>query len=232
MFGAPEGLNYRTPIPESLSDMACGYGKINRTLYGFYEVAGIALSNPLFKSRPQKGCGTCVALRCAEPQGCMFGKDKDGNLRELTITVVDNCGSGCKENQFNLHALAFLKLASWQQGRVEVEYREVPCPRKGNIVVHVTNYRQDGNRGGWIRLTLQNVKGDGGITSVEMAASRSDTWQKMSNTYGAVWELNTFPSPPLDIRATNQKGEVVVLRSALTMAGTTGSFYSDGQFND
>jgi hypothetical protein len=37
-------------------------------------------------------------------------------------------------------------------------------------------------------------------------------WKGMSNTYGAVWEVSGFGSPPLDILLRDQAGQQVVLR--------------------
>jgi hypothetical protein len=44
---------------------------------------------------------------------------------------------------------------------------QVACPFKGGITVRVTDYRTAS--GGWIRLGLRNVAGDGDITMVELA---------------------------------------------------------------
>jgi hypothetical protein len=37
----------------------------------------------------------------------------------------------------------------------------------------------------------------------------SSPWMAMDNTFGAVWEANNFPEPPLDLRVTNSVGEKV-----------------------
>jgi hypothetical protein len=49
---------------------------------------------------------------------------------------------------------------------------QVACPFKGNIAVRVSDYRTAS--GGWIRLGLRNVAGDGGITMVELAKVRDE----------------------------------------------------------
>jgi hypothetical protein len=37
----------------------------------------------------------------------------------------------------------------------------------------------------------------------------SSPWIAMDNTFGAVWEANNFPEPPLVLRVTNSVGEKV-----------------------
>lgn len=44
---------------------------------------------------------------------------------------------------------------------------QVPCNFTGNITVAVDQYRAGG--GGWIRLSLKNVAGDGGLKSLELS---------------------------------------------------------------
>ena len=44
---------------------------------------------------------------------------------------------------------------------------QVACPFKGNIAVRVSDYRTAA--GGWIRLGVRNVAGDGDIIMVELS---------------------------------------------------------------
>jgi hypothetical protein len=55
-------------------------------------------------------------------------------------------------------------------------------------------------------------------------------WRKMSNTFGAVWELNGLPTPPLSLRATNTLGQQVIITNAILTAGATGEVESTVQF--
>jgi hypothetical protein len=55
-------------------------------------------------------------------------------------------------------------------------------------------------------------------------------WRKMSNTFGAVWELNGLPTPPLSLRATNTLGQQVIINNAVLTAGATGEVESTVQF--
>lgn len=38
-----------------------------------------------------------------------------------------------------------------------------------------------------------------------------DAFQQMNNTYGAVWEADTLPGLPLDVRITDSAGDAVVV---------------------
>eukprot|EP00879_Flechtneria_rotunda_P012123 GHRR01012661.1.p1 GENE.GHRR01012661.1~~GHRR01012661.1.p1 ORF type:complete len:114 (+),score=31.30 GHRR01012661.1:935-1276(+) len=111
---------------------------------------------------------------------------------------------------------------------MKIQYRQVPCKVAGNIVVNVDTYRA--TAGGYIKLSLKNVAGSGGITSVQLAQTGSTAYRPMNNTYGAEWEISIVPAPPLDIKVTNQQGQSVVLRGIITKAGQTGAFKSAVQF--
>ena len=70
------------------------------------------------------------------------------------------------------------------------------------------------SEGGYLRLDLQNVAGNGVITSVEMQkeGATDGRWKSLTNTYGAKWEVSMLPEPPLDLRITGADGEVLVAR--------------------
>jgi len=47
-------------------------------------------------------------------------------------------------------------------------------------------------------------------------------WRKLNNTFGAAWELNGVPPPPLHLRATNGQGQTIVVANAIPKAGVLG----------
>ncbi len=53
---------------------------------------------------------------------------------------------------------------------LQVAYRLTECAPVDNITVRVDGYRI--GQGGWLRLSLKDVAGDGGITSIELARTQ------------------------------------------------------------
>ena len=86
--------------------------------------------------------------------------------------MTDSCAQGCDALQVNLHAFGFELLAPTDVGSVAVRYRRVDCRPVDPIAVHVDAYRV--GAGGWLRLALKNVGGDGQVTSIELV--RGGAW--------------------------------------------------------
>eukprot|EP00775_Hariotina_reticulata_P006849 gene6849-7067_t len=72
---------------------------------------------------------------------------------------------------------------------------EVPCTFSSPIAINVDQYRP--TAGGWIRLSVRNVAGDGSVTGVQLG--KDGAWLPMKNTAGARWEASKLPNPPFDL---------------------------------
>lgn len=84
---------------------------------------------------------------------------------------------------------------------------QVDCNPPGNIVVNVNDFRS--SAGGYLKLSLKSVAGDGKLESVELRESSGGSWVKLNNNFGATWEASGLDSPPLDIRITSGSGEQI-----------------------
>jgi len=73
--------------------------------------------------------------------------------------------------QVNLHVFGFELLAPTDVGSVAVRYRRVACAPVDPITLHVDAYRVA--EGGWLRLALKSVAGDGQMRSIELVRACS-----------------------------------------------------------
>lgn len=89
-----------------------------------------------------------------------------------------------------------------------------------DMTINVMNIRP----GGWTRLTITDTGGDGVVESVALRVSGfDDDWIPMENKWGAAWEIDALPEPPLDFKITMSDGEQIVAEKVITNA-----FYFDG----
>ena len=101
-------------------------------------------------------CGACVRL--TGPQGT------------IDVRVVDRCPE-CAPGDIDLSPEAFAMIAPLEQGRVDIEWRYVPCAVEGPITYHF----KDGSNPWWTAVQIRNhrhaiagveVEIDGAWTSV------------------------------------------------------------------
>ncbi|WIA28320.1 hypothetical protein OEZ86_010870 [Tetradesmus obliquus] len=218
-FG-PKDNDPALPYPKSVPDASCGYGELTEKEFPGFKLVGISPKSEL-KARAMGGCGSCIEIKCADKQYC------SATTPTQVVMIYDTCDK-CAAKELNVNARVFEALAPLSLGRVDVQYRQVACPFKGNITVRVTDYRTAS--GGWLRLGVRNVAGDGDLTMVELAKAGSGAWIRMNNTYGANWELSKLPTPPFDVRLTTKAGKTTVLSAAVKTPGATGSFPTTAQF--
>lgn len=228
-FGGPQEGESNVYTLE-IANGSCGYGNIDNRLYPFYYVAGLHATNPLVKSRPMHACGTCVEIACVDARKiCNPGMS-------ITAMITDRCVNDCSENNINLHAFAFEKLASNQFGRIDIMYRLVECDPVDHVTVNVDQYRE--SAGGWMRVTFRNVYGDGALVRVEASDALNvdkktgkQNWFPMKNTFGAVWEISGLNTSPFKFRLTNSDGQTVILSPSKNITeGFTGSLETTSKF--
>ncbi|KAG2486787.1 hypothetical protein HYH03_014586 [Edaphochlamys debaryana] len=155
--GQDDPFNMRLPAG------ACGYGEMDSKMWPFYYVAAVSPNSPLVESRPQAACGTCLEVECQDPDNTACS-----SARSITVQVTDECPQ-CAANQINLHAFAFERIGRLKLGSAPIRYRQVECSPVDNITVRVDGFRV--SQGGWLRIALKSVAGDGGVTRVELARS-------------------------------------------------------------
>ncbi|XP_010676597.1 expansin-A7 [Beta vulgaris subsp. vulgaris] len=171
---------------------ACGYGNLFNNGYG---TDTAALSTVLFNNG--YGCGTCYQLMCANSKWCNKkrggGYGYGGGPTSITITATNLCppnwgqsndaGGWCNPPRvhFDLSMPAFKKLAFWRAGIIPVQYRRVPCAKRGGI-----RFSFQGNNY-WLLTYVMNVGGAGDIAQMWVKGSRTG-WISMSHNWGASYQ--------------------------------------------
>ena len=139
------------------SGAACGF-TLSPGDWPCDRLASIDPVNSPFAGGQQQGCGVCLEVQCTAP-GCAGAS---------TVVVADHC-DGCGSR-------VFLSQAAWSQAvqgsalqQLPGQVRQVACTPPGNLQPQVTEYRA--GDGGYLKLALQSVAGNGDLVSVEVKGS-------------------------------------------------------------
>ncbi|KAL4434037.1 hypothetical protein ABPG75_000478 [Micractinium tetrahymenae] len=235
-YGGPSDGQDPHQASGGLKSGSCGYGELSQSEWPYWSAVAVSSSFPLAANttrHPLLGCGACIELQCSDSR-CPAGANGSSLVALITDTCVD-----CPANKLTLHYLSFAqKLASPDIGEVGIQWRQVECDAPAPIVADIDTYRA--TQGGYIRLSLESVAGTGGIASIELRKSplagdrmslAGTTWARMTNSWGAKYELSGLADTPLDVRITSDSGEVLVARQAIKDAGVTGKLALPVQFS-
>ena len=102
----------------------------------------------------------------------------------------------------NIHASAFSEFLG-SVPRVAVTLDPVPCDPQQALWIKVTDARP--TAGGFVRLALQGVAGDGSVAAVDVRPTGSAAgWTPAQNAFGASWQASKFGDgvTSLDVRVT------------------------------
>lgn len=182
---------------------ACGYGNLYSTGYG---TSTAALSSALFNSG--LSCGACYELTCdtSGSKYCLPGNPS------IILTATNYCpqnsnGGWCDapKQHFDLAHPMFVSLAEERGGVIPVNYRRVPCAKKGGM-----RFQMNGNP--WFLLVLvTNVGGAGDVQQLSIKGSNSG-WYQMKRNWGQMWQLtgnSNMPGQALSFRAVLSDGTTV-----------------------
>ncbi|CAK9311018.1 unnamed protein product [Citrullus colocynthis] len=161
---------------------ACGYGNLFTNGYG---TDTAALSSTLFNNG--YACGTCFQIKCVQSTACYK------NVQFTTVTATNLCPPNWSEDSnaggwcnpprvhFDMAKPAFMKIAWWKAGIIPVQYRRVPCVKKGGVRLSL-----QGN-GYWLLVYVMNVGGGGDVSSMAVKGSKTG-WITMSHNWGASYQ--------------------------------------------
>ncbi|KDP29197.1 hypothetical protein JCGZ_16586 [Jatropha curcas] len=163
---------------------ACNYKDVVAEGYGLNTAA---LSDALFKNG--QTCGACYEIQCKdEPKWCKPGS--------IIITATDRCppnpslsndnGGWCNPpcEHFDIAKPVFNNLADYTAGVIPVQYRRVPCQKKGGI-----RFTINGNP--WFyQVTVWNVGGAGDVIGLQVKGSDKVKWTQMERDWGTTWKTS------------------------------------------
>ncbi|XP_021761803.1 putative expansin-A26 [Chenopodium quinoa] len=161
---------------------ACGYKNLFDQGYGL-ETA--ALSTALFNNG--SACGSCYEIQCINSKNCL------PDAKTIKITATNFCPPNytktvdiwCNPPQkhFDLSEKMFVTIAKYEAGVVPVQFRRVPCVKKGGV-----KFLLQGNQG-WLLVLVFNVGGAGDVANVKIKPSNSNDWLQMERNWGQIWQI-------------------------------------------
>uniref|UniRef100_A0ACD5WZJ4 Uncharacterized protein n=1 Tax=Avena sativa TaxID=4498 RepID=A0ACD5WZJ4_AVESA len=204
---------------------ACGYGDLFQQGYGLDTTA---LSVALFSDG--WACGGCYEIQCHGSPDC--------KPDPVTVTATNLCPANySKPNEnwcnpplkhFDLSKPVFLRLVTdFRVGIIPVQYRRVPCAKKGGIRIEIT-----GNQF-WIGVLVFNVAGSGEVKALAVKGSGDGQWRDMKRNWGQIWDgdVHKLVGQGLSFSVVASDGRSVLLDSVVPATWAIGqSFEGNGQF--
>eukprot|EP00484_Ammonia_sp_Unknown_P020021 CAMPEP_0197029184 /NCGR_PEP_ID=MMETSP1384-20130603/8679_1 /TAXON_ID=29189 /ORGANISM="Ammonia sp." /LENGTH=474 /DNA_ID=CAMNT_0042458299 /DNA_START=39 /DNA_END=1463 /DNA_ORIENTATION=- len=205
---------YATFYGGNAAGNACGFNGVATASfpYGYYAAAGGGTFDSGY------GCGKCFQITCIGAYGvnpdCSCGSEPT-----VTVEVLDQCPE-CSAAHFDLNPTAMAKIVgpglSGTCGKIEITYERVDCAYGVNFRVR----NKAGTSQFWYGLHLEDIAGDGSVTSLELYKSGSKVGYCTKNNGPSFWictaSSGTFPDLPMSIKLTSDNGETVTAENCIT----------------
>ncbi|GAV92009.1 Pollen_allerg_1 domain-containing protein/DPBB_1 domain-containing protein [Cephalotus follicularis] len=209
-----------------ITEGACGYGGIHKTLYGKYSTG---LSTMLFNRG--SSCGACYEVRCVDHiLWCLQGSPS------VILTTTDFCppnnglssdyGGWCNfpKEHFEMSETAFTDIAERKADIVPIQYRRVNCVRSGGVRFTVSGSSR------FYQVLITNVGLDGEVVAVKVKGSRTG-WIPMARNWGQNWQCNVnLTGQPLSFEVTTSNGRTLTSYNVAPANWQFGQTYEGKQF--
>jgi len=231
--GAQDGMDPNSPSYGTLEG-ACGFGPLDdKSAWPYFSTAAFALNNKFSQDLPSFACGACFQIQCIDSRQGVCKTDSKGVNLSIKVVITDvcpECGSDGGPDHVDVQSLAFAKIADPGIGRISIRYRRVECAVPEDLKVSVMDFS---GQGGWIRLTVDDTGGRGAIQGIWVSSSNdAGNWIKMENRWGAAYELNNSPAPPLNFKFELDGGEIVEAYDVVELnGGISGGVSNPVKFN-
>jgi expansin len=133
-------------------------------------------------------CGACVAI--TGPKG------------QVSVRIVDQC-PGCPQGDIDLSPEAFEQIADLSAGRVDIEWRYVPCAVQGPLVYHF----KEGSNEWWTAVQVRNHRY--AIAELDYRSGEGAWVPVARESYNYFVEAAGMGPGPYALRVTDVHGQVV-----------------------